>query len=164
MGSQSKVVAQPSGRSRPRAVLVGEDNPYSQDPRYALYPYPANSAGHRLQSKIMGVSLGDYLAMGRENLCWGGWSASAAKDGAARVLGAYPADVPVVLLGAKVAAAFCLARPWPFTWRHQSMSHMGGAPRRVVFLPHPSGRCRVWNDPSSYEMARDVLREVGVLA
>lgn len=144
-------------------MLVDEDNPYSTDPRYALYPYPVNSAGHRLQSKVMGASLSDYLAMGRENLCLSRWSTAGARDGVARVVGAYHPDAPLVLLGVKVARAFGL-RGAPFTWGCHPVPAAGGPERRVVvFLPHPSGRCRAWNDPDSYESARRALRGAGVV-
>lgn len=48
----------------------------------------------------------------------------------------------VVLLGARVAECFGLFA-WPrFEW-------CGRFTRPVAVIPHPSGRCRFWNDPGS---------------
>ena len=61
----------------------------------------------------------------------------------------------VVLLGARVAEAF-----------GEIYTHFmlyPGVRLNFVSLPHPSGRCRLWNEPESYERARAVLRAAGVL-
>lgn len=132
---------------------MGEDNPHSGDPRHALCPYPPGCAGSRLQDRILDVSLGDYLRRyDRVNLCAGKWSAPEAR---LRAAGLVSDGALLVLLGAKVAAAFGLDHE-PFT-----VAGLRGAV--VVQLPHPSGRCRVWNDPASYGRARAVLRAAGIL-
>jgi len=144
-----------------RAILVGEDNPHSVDPRYALYPYPPNCAGHRLQDKVLGVGLSEYLgAYRRVNLCEGRWRAAAAREKAGEILRDCR-ELPLVLLGAKVAAAFGQDfRPFTVRWLE-----VGGRFVTVaVLLPHPSGRCRVWNDPGSYERARGAMRSAGVVS
>jgi len=148
-------------------LLVGESNPYSTDPRHALYPLPLNAAGGRL-ARVLGLSPREYLRAfpDRRNLLTGSakWSAPTARRGADNVLRAAPVGAVLVLLGAKVTAAFGVEyRPALFLPR---MAHVGtNVPRRrvVLVLPHPSGRCREWNDPQTAERVRSALREVGVL-
>ncbi len=128
-----------------RPLIVGEVNPYGSDPAYALFPLPEGASGYRLR-KILGMSDREYLrAFDRANLCTGRWSAEAARAEAERIR---QEDRPaVVLLGRKVAAAFGYADHVPF-------SRIG----RFVLLPHPSGRCHAWNDPSSPGRARELIR------
>ena len=138
----------------PLALLVGELNPYQAEEkaRYTLFPYPEASAGGRLCRLVLGLRPGEYLAAySRANLCSGQWSASTARRCAEALLRERAPKLPIVLLGAKVAAAFDLPYE-PFTRRG-----------RFVILPHPSGRCRAWNDSSAFERARAILREAGAL-
>lgn len=140
-----------------RPLLVGEDNPHGSNPAHALYPSPVGCAGWRLCVKIMGLSEDDYLErFDRMNLCAGRWSAGEARDRAKDVLAeAYrPA---IVLLGAKVCRAFDV------TYAPFSALTRTATARRLVVLPHPSGRCRLWNESGAYERAREVLREAGAL-
>lgn len=61
-------------------LLVGEVNPLSTKPEHALYPWPPNCTGERLQRLVLGVSRRDYLAgFDRVDLCTGRWSAPAAR-------------------------------------------------------------------------------------
>ncbi len=106
-------------------ILVGEMNPYGGDPRYALWPQPASSAGGRLHS-ILDLSLTQYTRLRRYNLCTGRWSNSKATAEAARLVLTYPREERIVLLGRKVAAAFDLADVAPFS--------VSG---RFILLPHP---------------------------
>lgn len=144
-----------------RAIIVGEDNPRSSDPRDALFPYPINCAGERLQRLVFGVSVETYLSdYERVNLCESGrWSARVAREKAyqvgirASLLGG---GAKIVMLGRKVADAF--DRSWT------------GVPRELftaagpfVLLPHPSGRCREWNAPGAFARARKLLVDVGVV-
>jgi hypothetical protein len=67
-----------------------------------------------------------------------------ASDAAAGILLSVPADVPLVLMGARVALAFGIPRreydwlDW-FEWRGRS----------IAVCPHPSGIVRWWNDPEN---------------
>ena len=149
------------------AHLVGESNPHSADPRHALYPLPLNAAGGRL-ARVLGLSPREYIRAfpDRRNLLSGTakWSAPSARASADEVLRTSKPGAVLVLLGAKVSAAFGVGyRPGLYLPR---MAHVGAdVPRRrvVLVLPHPSGRCREWNDPQTAERVRSALREVGAL-
>jgi hypothetical protein len=135
-----------------RPLLVGEDNPYSRDPRYALYPEPEHSAGGRLCRLIMRLSVKDYIrGFERANLCAEDWSIREARD-TARDLCA-TGDRVLVLLGKKVCAAFGVDY-LPYTWLSTA---------KTVILPHPSGRSRAWNEAVALERAHDTLVRAGVL-
>lgn len=160
-------------------LLVGEDNPHSSKGEHALYPHPPGCAGHRLQSRILGLDAVTYMATWRTNLiCWDGsspskWSVPVALDKMRMLLtGAFVPWRTVVLLGAKVAQ--CARRvtninlspfDWAPTWSETSRGRFWeGVPEdrviKMVYLPHPSGRSRVWNDQSAVVRARALLREV----
>ena len=125
-------------------VLVGEFNPHSLRIRDALAPRPPGCAGWRL-ARMMGMNSAEYLAaFDRRNLLASAtWSAPAARDAAADLEAEFP-DRDLILLGAKVAAAFGLAgRTW------ERVRRPGPVPAHFLVLPHPSGRCRAWNEPHS---------------
>lgn len=139
-------------KPRARAVLVGEHNPYSTDPRYCLYPHPPTSAAGRL-CRILGLNVRQYLArFDRYNLIAGDerWSAPLARLRAASIEAAYP-DTPLILLGARVADAFDVNGP---PWHCHCVQ--GGRPRYFL-IPHPSGRSRAWNRPDATPRTRDLL-------
>lgn len=133
-------------------VLVGEMNPYGADPRCALFCEPPNSAGGRMQRLVCGLHRRTYLGIARVNLCAGKWSMLKARETAAGVLKQHSV---VVLLGRKVADAFRVAHVEPFT----TQLHKHLLSPRIVALPHPSGLCRVWNEPGAFARTRAVLRE-----
>lgn len=156
-------------------LLCGEDNPLSSSPHHALYHQPINCAGHRLQSKILGVRPREtYLGMWRTNLCVGGWDRTMAQDRAALLAGqAVPWSV-VVMLGVKVAGAFAHATRRRNLGEPFAVTKMTGAELRIatgmrsdaeplgctfVALPHPSGRNTLWNLPENIDRARAILRE-----
>lgn len=141
-----------------RILLVGEDNPLSSEPEHALYCYPPNCSGHRLQSKIFGISPTDYLAMWRTNLCVGGWSVKKARERASEILWAdAPWDV-VVLLGKKVCDAAVSTYETKEYDMFTSVQLTSG--RRWVFLPHPSGMNRIWNQAGVVERGRGLMQDV----
>lgn len=141
-----------------RILLVGEDNPLSVEPEFALYCYPPGCAGYRLR-RILGLPQHQYLALHRKNLCVGGWSTAQARRNAQELLSPHsPWDV-LVLLGRKVTdavqrAAMIDAAIEPFSTRVCCPG------RTLVSLPHPSGRNLVWNQPWARDRARQILREV----
>lgn len=139
-------------------VLVGEDNPYGGRPANALLPTPKGSAGHRLCTKIFGMDPRQYmLAFLRYNLCTGKWDVVEAQR-RAMGLGWLYAGNPIIMLGSKVKSAFSLPPMEPFDV--VDIAHNGGFHGRYLYLPHPSGRCRAWNEPGAYDKARDALEEV----
>lgn len=139
-----------------RPLLVGESNPYGARPEHALYPAPAGCAGERLCRVVLGMEPAAYLrAFDRANLLAGQrWSAPQAREAAAKMMSATRVRL-YILLGQRVAAAFGAQDGlvlWPaFSWRDS----LGD---RFVLLPHPSGRCRVWDEPGAVAQARTVLR------
>lgn len=141
-----------------KPLLVGEANPYGPGQEFALYPHPEGSAGHRLATKILGLTRKDYLTRyDRANLCETKWSTKEARAEAQRLVDAGDHET-FVLFGAKVTSAFL-----PGAWKpFRIEQHCAGA---FVVLPHPSGLSRGW-DPdheASFERARALLREVGAL-
>lgn len=148
-----------------KPLLVGEDNPYGKDPRYALFPHPKNSAGYRLARLVLAMpSRGAYLErFDRVNLCPQKWSSPVARQSAIAIMNS---DYDrVVVLGRKVAAAFGLDESKPFSIeKTRSISSTGiWFERQYIVLPHPSGLCRVWNEPQAFERARAALTGGGVL-
>jgi hypothetical protein len=129
-----------------------------------LYPLPKHAAGWNLCVKIMGLGLREYAErFDRANLCGVAWDPVFARRIAAGILlgRTGPACLSgrlapkIVLLGRRVQAAFGV-RGEPFA----IYSRPGIT---LVSIPHPSGRCRAWNDPAAYSRAREVLVESGVL-
>ena len=139
-----------------KPILVGESNPYSQDPDDALLPWPFGCAGWRLCHKVLALREETYLAtFDRANLLdRGRWSAPMARASATKLLDDH--DV-LVLLGRKVCDAFNQGGAVP---GHRRVLLVGERERVLVRLPHPSGRSRAWHDPTMERRCRDVLREV----
>lgn len=141
-----------------RPLLLGEHNPYSTDPRAALFPRPRRSAGGRLCLMILGMRPTAYLAaFRREDLIQSperkiNWSRPVAMAAADALLGPSLEHVaaPIVALGEKVAHALRLDYE-PFKVRHRA-----GQPP-ILVLPHPSWRSRAWNDPAAIRRARQLV-------
>lgn len=143
-----------------RIVLVGEDNPLSSAPEHALYPHPPGCAGNRLM-KLLGLPVQQYLAINRMNLCTRSWDGKEAKRRAQLVLADPSAPWRVVvMLGSKVKRAFGIdCNFFYYTTEPSTVEWMHG-PVTLVSLPHPSGRNRVWNDPTRKTDVVDVMRAV----
>lgn len=116
-------------------ALVGELNPYGQNPRFALYHEPAGASGDRLR-RILGLPVAAYEDLPKYNLCVGFWDPVAAH---ARAMEIRERHRFVVALGVKVAHSFPRG---PRMW--ESREDQYGV---VLALPHPSGRNRIWNNP-----------------
>lgn len=143
---------------RPRVLVVGELNPFGADPKFALFHRPRQSSGNRLRC-ILGLNDFQYMKMlDKVNLCTGRWSQSSAGESASEILDKLELckyEV-VILLGAKVRKAFGKAAPTKFfSSRSLPLSEV-----KMVSIPHPSGRCRVWNEANSWKRARDVVKGV----
>ena len=129
----------------PKPILVGEQNPYGSDPYYVLYPAPDGCSGHRLCCRILGMHRRTYLeTFERVNLCDGPWSVRDARDRATEV--SQLSSRKIIVLGTKVATAFNL--------KYCRFSQIG---KSILILPHPSGRCRTWNNPGAFRQAREAV-------
>lgn len=154
----------PIEETQKRVVLVGELNPYQDHKDFDLYDLPERASGHRLREMILGISREDYYRrFYRRNLCVGKWSLPVARRRAYELCAKFPKHT-LVLLGRKVQAAFgFFTYPLPFEclWSPKSDT-MLWPDRFIVRLPHPSGLCREWSDPTAFVWARDALRTAGV--
>lgn len=131
----------------PQVLIVGEqpNGELSED---------GPLAGSRL-AEYAGIDRGRFLRHRRVNLLPNGdrWSASVARQAAQETALEAPETV-FVLCGRRVAQAFGISHGW------LSIVPLPGAPHvRAVVIPHPSGRCRVWNDGHFRRRARAVLSE-----
>lgn len=132
----------PTPRLATKPILVGESNPYGADPHYALFPLPEGCSGHRLCHKVLGMSRRTYLeSFDRVNLCVGEWCGEEARTKAVQLL-SDPRREKFLLLGSKVSVAFGL--------RYLPLLSFGAR----LILPHPSGACRLWDEPGTFEHAR----------
>jgi hypothetical protein len=131
------------------------------------------SSGRRLCS-IMGLDAEEYLERFiRRNLCPFEWSPNAAQSTARNIIVNAMFGVGssrIVMLGRRVADAF-----------RDGFTSLGAVdvPRfellcgyrfvrsddevTMVVLPHPSGRCRVWNEKKSIRRARRLLAEAEII-
>lgn len=127
-------------------LVVGEVNPFGSDPKMALYHLPRGSSGNRLR-RIMGLRDCEYAGLlHKVNLCSGKWSDVDAYVKAKDLLRSQ--HEVLVLLGARVRRMFGGPAPFERLRVHDKV---------MVGLPHPSGRCRLWNDPESFVRARTQL-------
>lgn len=168
-----------NGRESP-VLLVGEQNPHSDDPRYALYHRPPSAAGARLRA-LLGLPVEEYLACWRVNLVdeRAGWDKRAASDRALSLLSdPEPPWRTVVLLGRRVADACRYVGPFfsvdrarvdvdeGFEYLAMNWDNDGAFQARqpgevaVVSLPHPSGRSREWNHRDARATTLSLLRQV----
>jgi hypothetical protein len=91
----------------------------------------------------------------RLNLCRSKWALRDARERARNIV--LTRSGPIILLGKLVCKAFDLDYH-PFT--STKLREDGG---HVVLLPHPSGRCILWNQPDAITKARNLLRAAGAL-
>lgn len=130
------------------------------DPRWALHFYPANGAGGRLQ-RLLGVSRLEYLQrFDRRNLLgfWPGpggggdyFPVRTARE-VAETLRPALRGRQVLVVGLTTAKA--LGVPAPVEPLVQGS--FDGI--RYGVIPHTSGRCRFWNDPSSRAAGAEFAR------
>lgn len=164
-----------------RVLLVGEANPYGDALENALYPAPEYSAGGRLR-EILDLTPAEQRSTWRANLCVGEWrdkpAISRVDDLFAATISGRAPWTTIVLLGAKVRrAARCgahvtllpedaimnAAAPVSsvrrdvatcyFDTKTDKLEHKRAL--TIICLPHPSGRCHLWNLPGVTEEARE---------
>lgn len=141
-------------------VLLGEDNPLSDAPEHALYPFPEGCSGHRLM-KIFGLPEDKYLTIHRANLCAHEAFSMREARRRAQIFCADP-SAPwrvIVLLGRKVADAFYYERDF-FTHGVEPTTATWTRPITLVSLPHPSGRVLLWNKHETRLRAREIMRDL----
>jgi hypothetical protein len=139
-----------------RPVLLGMQNPLSVRPEHALFPHPVNCTGWRiwqmLKSRLPDVRRSDYLrTFDRRNILRGPWDPLAARR-AAPGLQSLLFGRTVVLLGDAPRQALDIPR----LLLHPQ--HIGGVTWRQI--PHPSGRCRFYNDPVQRELVAMLLESL----
>src|SRR5262245_52125885 len=125
-------------------MIIGPCNPYSTDPRDAFTARYDNTSGFRLY-KLMcmasPVSRREFdSGFDRRNLCTIEWNAEKAQI-KAQQMRPWMAGRKVLVLGEDTRRCFRL----PKILIHPV--HQDGAEWRC--LPHPSGRCRWYNDPNN---------------
>ena len=147
-----------------KPLLLGMNNPLSDDPEFDLYPYPEGSAGWRLWKMLPeGTTRRQYLDMfDRRNLLRAReWDQRAARAAAQELLPELGGRA-VIVLGTQVRAALGLPKAEPLAWRMVSGPPVDG---RVSFLfsyaalPHPSGRNMWYNAPTNREAVGKFLVE-----
>lgn len=137
-----------------KILFLGEDNPQSSDPYYALWPAPDRCAGERFCNDILRLDEDVYLACYRTNLCHDGpWDLKKARARAAELLGHNSNWEIVVVLGAKVAKI--VGKHVGITL--EPFKAYESATGYVVYLPHPSGRNQVYNHEAFRNKARDLV-------
>lgn len=140
-----------------KLLLVGEANPLSRDRAKALWPYPG-SAGGRFAA-MLGLDPDTYLRhFERVNLYVRPpkrWNRKKARERAWAITVKYR-GYDVFLLGQRVADAFLMTKRHFSLWKRYP--YFGGSRwHTYMLLPHPSGRCRTWNDPATRERLREAV-------
>lgn len=141
-----------------RPVIVGMNNPLSEDPRAALLPYPKKSAGWnlwRMAHDVCGVSRSEFRrSFEFVNLCDARvWCPIAARRKYDTIESAWEGR-RVVLMGAAVLGVLHLQRP------SSGLIWQSRAGYRWCSLPHPSGLCREYNNPIVRRVAGLRLEEL----
>lgn len=128
-----------------KPVIIGMVNPHSDDPDWALAPYPERVAGWRLWrmlADVADVSRKAYMeAFDRRNLLtkgfvWDPLEAGRESEGLWETLEGHT----VLVLGDATRNVLWLPKPPPLLWS----VHRGV---RWCPVPHPSGVNRWYNDP-----------------
>lgn len=146
-----------------RPILLGMNNPLSDDARHALFPAPEGCTGHRVWKMLRefdeSVSMKRYLEMfDRRNLVSGrAWSLAAARDAATLLHGELEnyggADraPDVIVLGGQTWRALGLERRTNILHSHGLLS--------ATFwrIPHPSGRNLWYNEERNRRAAARLM-------
>ena len=138
-----------------KPLLLGMNNPLSDDPEYDIYPYPEGSTGWRLWKMLPeGTTRAQYLDMfDRRNLLRAREWHSAEARRAAELLLPDLAGRAVVVLGTQVRAALDLPQTEPLVWRRCLPYEFNW-----IAVPHPSGRNCWYNEPGRRDQVGAMLR------
>lgn len=142
-------------RAKKRGALIGE-SPGPRTGRAVLPPAPANGAGARL-IRYAGISPAIYEErflrknLFAEHVPSDQWPATEARSRAKNLYAWLVARgvSRVVLLGRNVAVAFGLDAAWQRIEEPQIV---------LASIPHPSGRCRDYNDERARDAAGEIVR------
>lgn len=143
-----------------KVMLIGQNNPLSMRPGFALYPAPNGCTGHRLWTMLharTGVSRLRYIeAFDRRNLVHGMIYDRATAHAAADAIyqEVWGSGRTIVLLGEEVRKAF----GHPRLLVHPQV--IGGCTWRQI--PHPSGRNPFYNEPKNRKVVELLLEELYV--
>lgn len=147
--------------TNPKVWLIGENNPYGTDQRYALYHEPKGAAGDRLCRLVLGLEWRDYMRHfhRRNTLVGSKWSALKAREGAALIFAETAPGDAVVLCGKKVWDAWFRLLQIADSYRQWQpyCVHTGPESRLFASIPHPSGLNRVWGAPGAFQLARETV-------
>lgn len=156
-----------------KPLLIGMNNPYGPDPRHALFPVPEKSAGGRLfrmfqeasarrfpngpapyrQTYINGFDRHNVL--GQQD-----WDKAAARAAGAQLLPTLAGRCAVVL-GRDTCTALGLDRKAPWLERRELVLQPTTGAKLVWWLvPHPSGMCREYNDPTMRQRVGDLMLDL----
>lgn len=151
-----------AAQPQPRGMLIGEAPGPNTNAKLPLYPMPNNSAAGRLL-KYAGIEAVDYLGrLVRMNMCDDEWSERRAVAGRTRAT-TWLLDsdnffdgkpLRVLLLGVRVARAWSCHGPFGST----TMIYDAEVEVRVAWIPHPSGRCLLYNDRKNQLRARRAVQ------
>lgn len=144
-------------RPNRKPLLLGMNNPLSDEPEFDLYPYPKHSSGWRLWQMLPeGTSRSQYLkAFERRNLIRSKkWMNSEARKSAEEMLPLLAGRL-VVVLGSDVRAAFGFQRAEPLSLHSVDLGK--GKSMAWVAFPHPSGRNHWFYNENNYAAAAAVI-------
>jgi hypothetical protein len=136
-----------------RIVILGMNNPLSNDPKFALYPAPEGCAGHRLwrmANARTGISRQSWVERtDRRNLCTGEWDKTGATIVARQLREElWDTEHAVLCMGSQVAHLMHVVEE-PLMWARSATRNVPhvDARRHFVKIPHPSGRNLWYNNP-----------------
>ncbi len=163
----------------PNLLIMGEAHGNVPDKywidHYAMFPYPVNSAGYKLQH-LMRLSRLEYVGLARRNLLRyypgaingllsSGGSAFPIKDAinAARdvIKSNVLWDKNVLFVGKRLAGVFGLGKEPILEWRATPTLPDGTAAFRFAIVPHTSGINRWWNENENEYEGGEFLASVG---
>jgi hypothetical protein len=133
-----------------RPVLLGMNNPLSDDPSYALFPAPQSATGYRIFEMLQSTGAiqfrQEYIrGFDRRNVLDSVvWDAKQARQSGPR-LWATLGGRTVCLLGREVVASVGLSAVEPLAWQQPDPYRTGQQPARWCYIPHPSGLNRWYN-------------------
>ena len=154
-----------------RPVIIGMNNPYGTDPKYALYPAPQKAAGYRLYKMLeeafnrrhpppaLLLRKAYIDGFDRRNILSGHWTMDRAKK-IGRLMAQGLINRRVVVLGRGPEAALGLPKTdWFMHNRYEWPRVLADGSHGFDYwtIPHPSGMCREYNNPENRQRAGDIL-------